>query len=135
MTVGVLIVTHSNSGKELLGCCNSIFGDSPLKIDTLGISSSDNPDEASRSIKENIINLDDGSGVLILTDLYGATPCNLTIKVMQQIPNKVKIITGINLQMVLKTFNYHNLDLEQMAAKVLFGGANGINMINKEKSI
>ncbi len=133
MTVGVLIVTHNNSGKELLGCCNSIFGEPPLTINALGISSNDNTDNALSLIKENILNLDDGSGVLILTDLYGATPCNLTLKVIQQIPNKIKVITGVNLQMALKTFNYHDLELEQMAAKVLFGGANGINLINQEK--
>ncbi len=134
MTVGILIVTHNNSGKELLSCCNSIFGAAPLAIETIGVSSKDSPEDAQAKIKTSIENLDEGDGVLLITDLYGATPCNLSIKVMQDIPNKIKIITGINLQMVLKTFNYFNLDLEQLAAKVLFGGSNGINLINKEKS-
>ncbi len=135
MTVGVLIVTHNNSGRELLGCCNSIFGDAPLAIDSIGVSSKDSPDEAQEKIAASIEMLDDGDGVLLLTDLYGATPCNLSIKVMQNIPNKIKIITGINLQMILKTFNYSSLDLEQLSAKVLFGGSNGINLINKEKTV
>ena len=134
MTVGVLIVTHNNSGKELLSCCTSIFGDAPLDIETIGVSSKDSPEEAQEKIKTSIERLDGGDGVLLITDLYGATPCNLAIKVMQAIPNKIKIITGINLQMILKTFNYHDLGLDQLAAKVLFGGSNGINLINKEKT-
>ncbi|THB73571.1 MAG: PTS fructose transporter subunit IIA [Gammaproteobacteria bacterium] len=134
MTVGVLIVTHNNSGKELLGCCNSIFGEAPLAIEAIGVSSKDCADKAQEKIINSIERLDDGDGVLLITDLYGATPCNISIKVMQSMPNKIKIITGINLQMVLKTFNYFDLELEQLAAKVLFGGSNGINLINKEKS-
>ena len=77
MTVGLLIVTHDSIGKSLLESALAITGSSPLPVKTLSVSSSSDPERLRLDATSLSSELDDGEGVLVLTDMYGSTPSNI----------------------------------------------------------
>jgi mannose PTS system EIIA component len=97
--IGTLILSHGNLADELLSAARTISGD----LDGFGALSldwSDGFDEAQARIEEALGRLDQGDGVLILTDMFGGTPCNVALTFLE--PGKVEIVTGVNLPMVVR---------------------------------
>ena len=126
MSVGLLLVTHEKIGEQLLSAARTAMGE-PLPNAALCVSPDSPPEHISEAVAAEIQNLDRGDGVLVLCDLYGATPCNRTC--IARNPG-VRIVTGCNLPMVLKVFNYARLDLDRLADKALEGGRTGILGVN-----
>ncbi len=103
--VGLLVVTHGGVASELVKAVRRIVGN----IDNLhpvSIGWDDDVDKARREIEESIRKLDRGDGVLVLTDMFGGTPTNLSLSFLQR--DKVEIITGVNLPMLIKFYNLKN---------------------------
>jgi len=99
--IGAVIVTHGNLGEEIIRSAEMIIG--PLeKIKGISIKLED----SETTIRENILNalneVDEGEGVLIFTDMFGGTPSNLSLCFLEE--NRVEVITGINLPMLVKFF-------------------------------
>ena len=97
--IGVLIVTHGNLGAELIKAAElikgSLEGIVPVSVDqTKGV------EEVKKEITSALKKLDKGKGVLVLTDLFGGTPSNISLSFMK--PGKVEVLTGVNLPMLLK---------------------------------
>ena len=97
--IGVLIVTHGNLGAELIKASElikgSLEGIIPVSVDqTKGV------EEVKKEITSALKKLDKGKGVLVLTDLFGGTPSNISLSFMK--PGKVEVLTGVNLPMLLK---------------------------------
>jgi len=101
--IGILLVTHGEIGKSLINCATHILDSSPSSVDYLPVNSNNNLDNYSNIISKKITDLDSGNGVLIMTDIYGATPCNLLKKFTKE--NEVEVITGINLPMLIKAIS------------------------------
>jgi PTS system mannose-specific IIA component len=101
--IGILLVTHGEIGKSLINCATHILDSSPSSVDYLSVNSNNNLDNYSNIISKKIRDLDSGNGVLIMTDIYGATPCNLLKKFTKE--NEVEVITGINLPMLIKAIS------------------------------
>jgi len=101
--IGILIVTHGEIGKSLIDCATHILDDNPGSLDSLSINSNNDLNHYTKIISQKIKELDNGNGVLILTDIYGATPCNLLKNFI--VKNKVEVITGINLPMLIKAIS------------------------------
>jgi PTS system mannose-specific IIA component len=101
--IGILLVTHGEIGKSLINCATHILDSSPSSVDYLSVNSNNNLDNYSNIISKKITDLDSGNGVLIMTDIYGATPCNLLKKFTKE--NEVEVITGINLPMLIKAIS------------------------------
>ena len=78
--IGILLVTHGEIGKALIDCAAHILDKQPNSVESISINSSNNLNKYSSIISQKIEYLDTGSGVLIMTDIYGATPCNLLNK-------------------------------------------------------
>jgi len=124
MTVGLLIVAHDKIGTAMKNTAISLVGKCPLPIESLELFR-DCDTDASLVTAQNLINkLDQGDGVLILTDLFGSTPYNITAKLGTC--ETIAIIAGLNLPMLIRAMNYPALTLEEMTEKVLNGGKNGI---------
>ncbi len=81
-------------------------------------------------MRETIAELDQGEGVLALTDLYGSTPCNVVSKLIQQ--HNLRIVTGLNLSMLIRVMNYPDLDLDELAQKAVSGGREGIRVVGSK---
>jgi len=101
--IGILLVTHGDIGKALLNCAAHILDSSTFSVDCLSINSNKNLENYSNIISKKIKDLDTGNGVLIMTDIYGATPCNLLNKFTKE--NEVAVITGVNLPMLIKAIS------------------------------
>ena len=93
--IGILLITHGDLGKSLIECATHILGDKPAFLESLTIENDCAHEKMFSDISEKIKVLDQGKGVLILTDIFGATPCNIITKIIQ--PGKVDAIAGVNL--------------------------------------
>ncbi len=124
MTVGLLIITHQNIGKTLVEAAYSMLNSRPLEAHTLEVGLDCNTDTLIDKALSLARQIDQGDGVLILSDVYGSTPSNIAMTLLQQ-PN-MAAVSGINLPMLIRVFNYPDLPLPQLADKAKSGGRDGI---------
>jgi PTS system mannose-specific IIA component len=97
--IGKLILTHGGTARELLAAARTISGE--LKgFEALSLEWNDTFEEAKLKVRAAVDRLEQGQGVLILTDMFGGTPCNVALTLHQ--PGRIEILTGVNLPMVLK---------------------------------
>lgn len=126
MNVGILIITHSDIGKQILLTATSVFGITPFRVEVLSVDNYDQPNDV-KQLGEKYINfLDKGDGVLVLTDIIGTTPSNIAASINH---TNMKVVAGLNLSMILNVFNYPNKSLDQLAKKAIEGGIDGIMKI------
>lgn len=127
MTVGIVLVTHNNIGLELKTCAHSILNQDLSDIDVVSIPADLEPDQLglyADTVKQTITARDSGSGVLVLTDLHGATPNNLARHFSIQL--SANVVSGVNLPMLLRVLNYPQLALDQLTETALYGGTKGV---------
>lgn len=124
MTVGVLIITHEDLGDSMVRTARKTIKFCPLKVETLPIDPDCIPEDM-RGVAHVICErLDDGDGVLVLTDLFGSTPSNISVKLRSR--GKIEVISGVNLSMLIRVMNYPELSLPVLITKALTGGHDGI---------
>ena len=128
--IGILLVTHNGLGDSLVDCVRHIMGGVPLNIKVLSVLADDNPQRKEDEGRALIAQLDTGSGVLLLSDLFGATPCNIARRLYQ--PGRVEGVAGVNLPMLLRAVCYSNLPLAEAVQKALESGCNCIISINSD---
>ncbi len=125
MSVGVLLVTHPGIGSAMLHIAMRIVGSSTLPIKCLEVP----PDAAVKPVCERARSmlkvLDRGAGVLVVTDVYGATPHNIAQELACG-QSGTTVLSGLNLPMLLRIFNYPDDDLDTLASKAAEGGSRGI---------
>ena len=131
MKVGLLLLTHNDIGSQLLLAAKSIFGDTPSRVELLSVDHYDQPNDVIHLAKQYVKVLDEGKGVLILTDMFGSSPSNIASE-FSNVKN-VEVVSGINLSMLLNIFNYPTLSLAALTKKALDGGKQGIVKINHER--
>lgn len=124
MNVGLLILTHIGIGPALLGTAALMMDGCPLQAKILTASADSEPEEIMHHARELIAELDKGDGVLILADLPGSTPYNVVERLLQT--EHIRIVTGMNLSMLIRVLNYPQLGLDDLAAKAVSGGMEGI---------
>jgi len=131
MNVGLLLLTHNDIGAQLLVVAKSTYGSIPNRTEILSVDHYDQPVDLIGLTKQYVKVLDEGKGVLILTDLFGSTPSNIAREFCNS--KNVKIVSGINLSMLLNIFNYPKLSLNALTKKAIDGGKEGIMRIENEK--
>jgi PTS system mannose-specific IIA component len=97
--IGVVVVTHGQLARELVNAAEAIVGDLP-QFSAVSIGWHDDVEDAREEIRQAIQRMQDGSGVLMLTDMFGGTPSNLGMTFLE--PEKVEVVTGVNLPMLIK---------------------------------
>ncbi|MCU7893470.1 MAG: PTS fructose transporter subunit IIA [Candidatus Thiodiazotropha sp. (ex Ustalcina ferruginea)] len=120
MTIGLLLITHSRIGEALLETARKMLEGPPPSVETLPC----NPDNLLEEARAIVTRLDQGSGVLVLTDMYGSTPSNIASGLAEK--RRVNVISGVNLPMLIRTLNYQTLDLVSLTEKAVSGGKEGI---------
>jgi mannose PTS system EIIA component len=116
--IGVLIISHEPLGTALLSCTRHIFGRLPPQVAALDVIPDEDTSEASEAARQLYARISDGSGVLVLTDIYGATPSRIAAKLAE--PYKCVVIAGANLPMLVKAINYRKgRDLEEVADLIM----------------
>ena len=122
--IGLVIIAHENLGDALIRCVSHVLGARPPNFESLTIGSHDEAFNLLPQARKLIAALDEGEGVLILSDIYGATPCNLACKLM--VPGRVEVVTGVSLPMVVRSFTYRDKGLATMVSKAVSGGRDGV---------
>jgi len=125
--IPLLIVAHGNLGDCLIQCACHVLGQCPEQLESLDLSSCDDPGEMLLRARAQIARLDQGKGVMILTDVYGATPCNIVCQLIEH--EHVEAVAGVNLPMLLKALNYRNENLSLLIRKAVQGGQGGVMYI------
>lgn len=126
MSVGILIISHDGIGGALLDAANHMIENNPLKVKLLSASRECDPDNLFEAANKLLEEIDQGEGILILTDLLGSTPSNIAHRLHQRA--NVNIVTGINLSMLIRLFNYPGLNLADLTEKAYSGGIDGITI-------
>lgn len=124
MAVAVLLVTHGKLGQHLLETVSEMVGATPLAIDAIDIHRDQDPDTMTAEAVKRAQALDSGDGVLMITDAFGSTPSNIAVRAAGAC--HARVVAGLNLPMLVRIFNYPDLELEAMAQGVVKGGRQGI---------
>jgi len=135
--IGVLIVTHGDIGKSLLTSAAQILNDEPPLTATLGVSRNDDPPDLILRVKRLLEQLDTGDGVLVLTDIFGATPGNVIARVLED--GRVEGVSGLSLPMLLRVLTSRdastNLSLKGAVKRALSGGTEGVVHMNRDRCL
>lgn len=124
MSVGVLLVTHGKLGHYLLETMTDMIGTLTLAADVLEVRRVQDPNVLLRQGGRMIERLDQGQGVLILTDAFGSTPSNIASRLHES--GQTVVIAGVNLPMLVRIFNYPQQPLDEMAKSAIEAGQRGI---------
>jgi PTS system ascorbate-specific IIA component len=122
--IGILLVSHGTFGESLIHCASHVLGKRPLYVRQLGVTVHDDPAEILPTAQDLIRFLDQGQGVLVMTDIYGATPSNIAAQL--HVPGRVEGIAGVNLPMLIRALTYRDEPLDTVVAKALSGGTEGM---------
>ena len=122
--IGILLITHAPLGKAFIEAATHVFRSAPEQLESLDVIADQDPDQVRRLAREAIARIDDGSGVLVLTDIVGATPSNCTLQLC--IPGKVEVVAGVSLPMLLRAISYRRNTLDSVAEMALAGGQKGV---------
>lgn len=124
MSTGLLILSHTGIGPVLLGTATHMLGEIPMPAKVLTAARDCDLEEVYDHAQDLVHELDSGNGVLILTDLIGSTPSNIAGGLLAM--ENVRIVTGLNMSMLLRVLNYHDLSLDELVGKAISGGRDGI---------
>ena len=128
--IGILIIAHGTLGESLIHCANHVFGNHPPQLAAMSVALHDDPNALLPRAQALIQELDQGSGVLVMSDMYGATPCNVCCRLMH--PGQLEVVAGVNLPMLVRVLNYRNESLSVLVQKAISGGREGVIEVSKE---
>lgn len=125
--IGIVIVTHSRLGDALIEAAEFIVGDKPDDIVPVSIDLNENADKLRNKIAAGIKKVNQKDGVLIMTDMFGGTPSNLSYSFLEE--GRVEVISGVNLPIVIRALNTREkTDLSQLAANLEKFGKKSISL-------
>ncbi|MBK7357057.1 PTS fructose transporter subunit IIA [Propionivibrio sp.] len=126
--IGILLITHGTFGESLIQNVCHVLNKRPPLLGQLGITAQDDLLDVLPLAEAKLREVDDGNGVLIMTDILGATPSNLGLKLL--VPGWIEGVAGVNLPMLLRALTYRNLGMNTLMQKAVSGGRDGVvNML------
>jgi PTS system mannose-specific IIA component len=125
--IGILVVTHCELGSALIEAAEFITGSRPEDMAPVSIDLNESAEKLRKKISDGIKDVDQNDGVLILTDMFGGTPSNLSYTFLEE--GRVEVVSGVNLPMLVKALNTRGKqDLAHLAATVEAFGKKSISM-------
>lgn len=118
--VGILLVTHNGLGDSLVNCVRHVLTEVPHNLKVLSVLAGDDPEVKLQEGQALIEHLDAGGGVLILADIYGATPSNIARQLCHD--ERVMGVAGVNLPMLLRVVCHPNKTMPELAEIAVTGG-------------
>ncbi len=122
--IGILLITHGSFGEALVQNACHVLNKRPVQLNQLGVAAQDDPLDLLPLARNMLQLVDDGDGVLILTDIFGASPANLALKLLE--PGRVEGLTGANLPMLLRALTYRDKGMEVLLMRARDGGRDGV---------
>ena len=133
--IGILLVTHGEIGISLVESAKQILGGAPQQVATLSVWRQDDPDDLVLRARELLQGIDAGDGVLVLTDIFGATPGNVVSRLLED--GRVEGVSGASLPMLLRVLDARKstpkLTLGTAVQRALSGGAEGVVHMNTDR--
>jgi PTS system mannose-specific IIA component len=129
--IGVLVVTHGSIGESLLSSAAQILDETPQQVAVLSVWRQDDPDDLVLRARELIDTLDAGDGVLVLTDIFGATPGNVVSRLLED--GRFEGVSGVSLPMLLRVLTSRNGSLPAAVQRAQSGGADGVVHMNQDR--
>lgn len=127
--IGILLITHGSYGEALVQNVSHVLNKRPPQVMQLGLTSQDDPLDMLPMARDMLSLVDKGDGVLILTDIFGASPANLALKLLER--GRVEGLTGVNMPMLLRALTYRDKGMETLLVRARDGGRDGIiNMLD-----
>jgi PTS system ascorbate-specific IIA component len=130
MSIGIVLITHDGIGPALAGTAHFVLGELPLPVRVVVVSRDSQPDDVLDKLDAVASEFDQGDGVLVLTDMFGATPTNVARRIAA--PRLVRIVTGVNLPMLLNVLNSPDRTLDALAEAALSGGRDGVLDVQRD---
>ena len=128
--VGILLITHNGLGDSLIDCVRHVLGVAPEHVRALSVLAKDDTALKEQEARTLIAQLDKGQGVLLLSDVYGATPCNIALRLLE--PGRVEGVAGVNLPMLIKLASVRSdSNLDDVACCAQDAGRKYINVASK----
>jgi len=125
MSVGILLLTHPGIGAALCAVAEVLLRRLPLPVEVVEVPFDGDPQALLPVASAALRRVDGGAGVLVLTDLYGASPSNLAVRLMH-LGTPVRLVSGVNLPMLLRAMNYPELALDALADAAGAGARNSV---------
>jgi PTS system ascorbate-specific IIA component len=122
--IGILIIAHDALAEGLARAVTHVLGSRPPQFEILSVAATDDPLMLLPAARELVGQLDTGAGVLVFSDIYGASPCNLVGKLLK--PGRVEGVAGVNLPMLVRAITYRARGMETMVKKAISGGCEGV---------
>jgi len=122
--IGILIISHGTFGEALIHSASHVLGKRPQQASQMGVGLRDDPDAVLARARELLRQLDTGDGVLILTDMLGATPSNIATRLLK--PGRVEGLAGASLPMLIRALTYRDEPLAALVEKAMSGGREGV---------
>ena len=122
--IGILLITHGTFGESLIQNVCHVLNKRPPLIGQFGVAAQDDPLDILPMAKLLLGEVDGGAGVLIMTDILGATPANLALKLLE--PGRVEGIAGVNLPMLLRVITYRERSMDVLVKKAVAGACEGV---------
>ena len=128
--IGILIIAHGTLGQNLVECAKHVIGNEPRQVAFLAVNNQDDPNVLLPIAQSLVTQLNEGDGVLVLSDMYGATPCNIVSKLLS--PGIVEGVAGVNMPMIVRTMTYRHESLMALVEKAVTGGREGVVHFSRE---
>ena len=122
--IGILIVAHDTLSESLARAVTHVLGARPAQFETMSVKGTDDPLDLLPAARAALERLDTGEGVLVFTDIFGATPANLANKLLA--PGRIEGIAGVNLPMLVRAFTYRAKGMDTLIRKAVSGGCEGV---------
>lgn len=122
--IGIFLVTHATLGESLIQCACHVLNKRPPQIAQLGVSAQDDPLDILPLARSMLGWVDSGDGVLLLTDIYGATPSNIAAKLA--VADRAELVAGVNLPMLLRVLTYRDRDMQTLVKRAVAGACDGV---------
>ena len=122
--IGILIIAHGNLGDSLIQCMTHLLGKRPDGITSLQVTGTDDARSLLPTAQRLVAAVDQGEGVLVITDIFGSTPSNIACKLL--IPGRVEGVAGANVPMLVRAVTYRTRGMDVMLKRVVSGGCEGV---------
>ena len=122
--IGIFLITHGTLGESLIQCASHVLNKRPRQTVQLGVSAQDDPVDMLPLARQMLAWADSGNGVLVLTDVFGATPSNIAAKLA--VPGRIEVIAGVNVPMLLRVLTYRERDMDTLVQRAVSGGCDGV---------
>jgi PTS system mannose-specific IIA component len=125
--IGIVVVTHGQLARELVAAAEMIIGDIP-NVTSVSMGWHESPEDAEREIEAAIARVESGKGTVVLTDMFGGTPSNLSLAFLEK--GRVEVVTGVNLPMLIRLASLREEelgdDLRAVAAQAMREGKENV---------